>query len=157
MGKKQLKILLSFLFVCLLVSGVAAIWIVSIMSTATYRIESQAYGGLVVNQDLSGNLFNSLDGVVSSADLFIFTNEGEEVDVDINITTIKTNTDETCLNWDNDCEVIYSLNHNQPLSEGQNIKLIWNGENNVSVVINCLQYSCPQDITPIIKIEKIPV
>lgn len=159
MKRKLLKILLGSLIGCFLIANITAIWIVSISSTATYGITSQAYGGLVVDQELSGQLFNSLDGSVSLVDEFIFTNEGDDVLMEIAISTSKESTDPNCYNWQNDCDVKYLFNGNSSLELllGQNNQTIPTGQNKVEVDINCLQYSCPQNITSTININKLTV
>ncbi len=153
------KKLLMFGILGFFVVSIAAIWIVSIMTTATYKIQSQAYGGLVINQELSSNNFNSLNDSAKFTDMFIFTNEGEEVDMNFSINTIKSSTDPSCTNWGNDCEIDYYYNGIvfDILQEGYNVRKVVNGINNVSVKVDCKQYSCPQDISITIGIEKIPV
>ena len=157
--KKKTLMILGFLVGCLLITNILAIWIVSIMTTATYKIQSQAYGGLIINQELSSNNFNSLNDSAKFTDMFIFTNEGEEVDMNFSISTSKSSTDPSCVNWENDCEIDYYFNENKSeiLNDGYNVKRVIKGINNVSVEVNCLQYSCPQDISTTIGIEKIPV
>lgn len=153
------KILLIGLISIFMITNVLAIWIVSISSTATYSIESQAYGGLVINKDLSGGAFNSLNGSIDSLDEFIFTNEGVVTDVNITVSTIRTPTDQSCTNWINDCEVEYYFNGDSSdrLFDGTETKTIINGENKIAVNISCYQYSCPQEIIPTIDVKKLPV
>jgi len=141
-----------------LVGSVLAIWLVSIYSSATYRIDSQIFGGLFVTQELTGASFDTLPGKINSLDEFKFTNDGAATEMNITITTTKTQTNSSCSNWQNDCDVEYGLNGGwNSLSEGTNTRTIKNGENIIQVNITCLQYSCPQDITPEILVEKLPV
>ena len=109
-NRKRLIILGLFIMVSLITS-VLAIWIVSITTTANYVIDSQAYGGLNVDKELSGNSFNSLDGRVNFYDYFEFTNEGEATNMGIMVSTsIVDNSSDECVNYQNDCEYIYELN-----------------------------------------------
>ncbi len=154
------KLLLGILIGCVMVTGVLAIWIVSITTTATYQIESQAYGGLVINQELLGSNFNSLNGSVGFIDEFIFTNEGPETEMEISISMLKSSTDPGCINWGNDCEIKYYFHNGttitpELLSNGSYIRSIPSGESKIVVDVSCVQYSCPQDIIPTISIQKI--
>ncbi len=156
MDKKKTIILLSVLLSVFLITNVFAIWIVSISSNATYKIESGVYGGLSVTKELVGESFDSLSGEIRSSDDFIFNNEGVATNLNITIRTTVIGTNESCPNWENDCSINYYLNETYPLNSGSYIKMISPGENKISVDINCVQYSCPQDITTKIDIWKVP-
>ena len=149
------KLLFSLIFSLMGIGIVTAIWIVSISSSADYEIYSEEYGGLNILQDFSNEMEDSLNGSISFKDNFIFENSGNDVYLDVEINTIKIPTNENCTNWENDCNINYYFNLTDKLIEGSNIIYASTGENKISVNINCVQYSCPQRITPIVDISKI--
>ena len=151
-----MKKLLLFLILGLFITGVLAIWIVSIKSTATYDIYSQEYGGMNIVKDLSGGSFNSLNQTISNTDEFIFDYNGnEDAEVNILITTIKQDIADNCTNWQNDCNMTYKHIGHSNLNEGDNIRTIPQQQHNIRVSFSCVQYACPQTITPTIEVIKL--
>ncbi len=156
MQKKKGLLFIGILCGFLLAANITALWIVSISSTAEYSIFSDEYGGLVVHQELSGEIFDSLTGASDIQDAFIFENEAIGSNMNVTIQTQLADVVDDCTNWENDCSHSYSINSTL-LNEGTQTIYIPHGNNSIDFLWQCVQYACPQTITPSIIIEKIPL
>ena len=155
-AKKKGLLFIGILCGVLLAVNITALWIVSISSTAEYSIFSDEYGGLVVHQDLSGEIFDSLTGASDIQDYFMFENEAIGSDMNVTIQTQLADVVDDCTNWENDCSYSYSIN-DTGLDEGTQTIYIPHGNNSIKFHWQCVQYSCPQTIIPSVTVEKIPL
>jgi len=159
MEKRKVILLSVLVFSVLLLTTITAIWIVSISSSATYNIFSTEYGGLTVTQDFAGGSSDSLINETYLKDEFIFNYSGEKrTEVLLDISTDKVDVIDECTTWENDCDIIYTFRNKTEkinINEGTTNLDIDPGEHIIDFILSCEQYSCPQDITPIVTITKV--
>ena len=98
-------------------------------------------------------------------DSFIFENEGPNQWMNFSFyTSVVDNSSDSCTNYENDCYYNYNFGSRGIIVDSETNETsvnrtyeIANGEHTIVFNLTCVQYSCPQSITPEVTINKLPL
>lgn len=137
---------------------VTALWLwgPAITGYSVYEISSNK-PNITITSQLLGSSFDVSESGLNFTDIYILDSNVNEKAM-VELITSKINTDVSCTNFTDDCDVTYwfgeigdyGYGYNYPEGEqifnGTEISL-QKGENRFAVYILCQQYSCPQNIS----------
>lgn len=148
------KQIFNVIIALVITSGIAVAlwyWGPAVTGFSVYKVDSKA-PNITITQDLLGADIDTTNSSINFSDSFIIESSVNNKAL-VHLETLKTDVNDSCTDYLNDCNVSYYFGnpygYGDPFEEifdGSTIQLK-KGENEFTVVGNCLQYSCPQNIT----------
>lgn len=147
------KIYLSVIGVLVTIGVVLALWLSgpAITGYSVYKIKSNQ-PNLTITRSLINGTLDTQTSSVNLTDTFKIDST-DKMKVQLAIITAKIDENDSCIDYENDCNVSYFLGEAygygfpqlQEIHNGDLIELSV-GENSFSIFLNCQKLSCPQDI-----------